>query len=243
MDSFKNQIIKIVNDRQHGSSYLLQEAINAMNESRKSISINDIRWAMEQLRTIDPAMSVVHHLIRSLSVMSHEHFYHDFDEYREYWKNIDDKILVNFERFYSLSNKKVLTHSHSGTTIRLLASLSNNPKCIYQTRSVPGNEGEIQAKAFRDLGLPVILVNDDEIDQLMPAIDICILGCDQYTTDHFINKTGSEKIVEIASRHQKPVVVVADSRKEVNQLISPDKLFEQVKFRSNVHLITDKAIS
>jgi translation initiation factor 2B subunit (eIF-2B alpha/beta/delta family) len=136
----------------------------------------------------------------------------------------------------------ILTHSHSGTLIKVLKYLLNQGLTItvVQTESLPGGEGSLQAEELKQLPLRITLINDSQINEYITGVNFCLLGADQYDKAFFVNKTGSKVIVDIAFRHNVPVYVLGDTRKRVDRVPPmPGKLFERVAFRENVKLINE----
>ena len=66
------------------------------------------------------------------------------------------------------------------------------------------------------------------------------MGCDQYSVDSFINKIGTSTIADIAIERDIPVVILGDSRKKVSNLIKNGVFFEEIKFKTGMHLVTEE---
>lgn len=114
----------------------------------------------------------------------------------------------------------VLTHSRSSQVMALFAHLleRHGDFNVIVTISAPGNEGLLVASQLNQLGVPVTVITDAEMGQIMPGVDINIVGCDNWLTDHyFVNKTGT-LLQALAARHfGKPFWVLADSFKNSQQ--------------------------
>jgi len=89
---------------------------------------------------------------------------------------------------------------------------------VIVTISAPGNEGLLVATQLNRMNVPVTVITDAEMGQIMPKVDMNIVGCDNWLTDHhFVNKTGT-LLQALAARHfGKPFWVLADSFKNSQQ--------------------------
>ncbi len=114
----------------------------------------------------------------------------------------------------------VLTHSRSSQVMALFSHFLEQHRDykVIVTISAPGNEGLLVASQLNRMGVPVTVITDAEMGQIMPKVDINIVGCDNWLTDHFfVNKTGT-LLQALAARHfDKPFWVLADSFKNSQQ--------------------------
>lgn len=114
----------------------------------------------------------------------------------------------------------VLTHSRSSQVMALFAHLLEQHRNFNAvvTISAPGNEGLLVASQLNRMGVPVTVITDAEMGHIMPRVDMNIVGCDNWLTDHyFVNKTGT-LLQALAARHfGKPFWVLADSFKNSQQ--------------------------
>lgn len=114
----------------------------------------------------------------------------------------------------------VLTHSRSSQVMALFTHLLERHRDfkVIVTISAPGNEGLLVASQLNQMGVPVTVITDAGIGQIMHRVDINIVGCDNWLSDHhFVNKTGT-LLQALAARHfGKPFWVLADSFKNSQQ--------------------------
>lgn len=114
----------------------------------------------------------------------------------------------------------VLTHSRSSQVMALFEHLLERHMDfnVIVTISAPGNEGLMVASQLNRMGVPVTVITDAEMGQIMPKVDMNIVGCDNWLSDHhFVNKTGT-LLQALAARHfGKPFWVLADSFKNSHQ--------------------------
>lgn len=245
MVSLKDRILHIVNDRVNGSSELLNQAISAIYRDRNNLTVAEVRWTFDMLSGMDKAMAIIHHFVDFMNPYLPEsqggidEFVRQLEVYLKDWNNVEKRIHRNVKFNYPLSGKTILTHSRSSTILSLLSFLRPHGFRIYQTKSIPGEEGILQAEAFRKVGFQVELIDDDRVAHIIPNINICLLGCDQYSKDVFVNKVGTRRLVDAAREKNIPVLVFSDSRKYVSEITQFGEIFEQVPFQSHVVLVNE----
>jgi len=241
MPRLKEKINQIKNDRIHGSSFLLQEIIEALTAAE--YSDNEITQAFSELKKIESSMKVIHHFLEELKPAIGQDFQHKVEEYSNTWKNVNESIAENLKGYLANDSLIILTHSHSGVIIGVVEILLRLGYAIeiIQTESQPGGEGKIQAKALQQLGLEVAIIKDDKITDVMNKVNYCFLGVDQYDENSFVNKVGSKNIVEIAKKQNVPVFVLGDKRKFVKMIsYTPNPLFEIVALNKHISIIDNK---
>ncbi|MDT8311781.1 MAG: hypothetical protein RQ732_10080, partial [Methylophaga sp.] len=114
----------------------------------------------------------------------------------------------------------ILTHSRSSQVMALFARLLQRHRDfnVIVTISAPGNEGLLVASQLNRMGVPVTVITDAGMGQIMPKVDMNIVGCDNWLTDHhFVNKTGTLLQTMAARYFDKPFWVLADSFKNSQQ--------------------------
>lgn len=243
MRTFNEHILDIAEDRTHGSNELLSRTISAFIDHKEQLDQDQLTWAFEQLEQMDAAMATIQHFRRSLQGKIETEFWQALEDYRQQWARVDEEICANFDTKFKLQNSRVLTHSNSSTVQRLFQTSKAERVKVFQTKSFPGAEGLMQADRLSGEGMDVELVKDTSIDEVIQGIDLCVLGCDQFTPSGFLNKMGTSTIVGLAIDHGVPAVVLADSRKEVQQLTEWGNLFECTDFSPGMFLITESRIT
>lgn len=239
--SFQDKINQIIANRIHGSTYLLRKIINVLTATK--LSHDELTWSFNQLNSIDSSMVVIHHFLKELKPAIGHEFRQQVQQYQSKWENVNIDITSNLQDYLPDKKLSILAHSHSGVIIAVLKNLLSRGYMIevIQTTSEPGGEGLIQAKAIEQLGINVIIIKDEDLAKSIDNVDCCFLGVDQYDKKSFINKLGSKAIVEIAEQFKKPVFVLGDSRKMVEEIDSRvSDLFEVTPLISNVHLVSEK---
>jgi translation initiation factor 2B subunit (eIF-2B alpha/beta/delta family) len=118
------------------------------------------------------------------------------------------------------AGQRVMTLSFSGTVQRVLTAAAGRIARVVVCEGRPLCEGRQLAAGLGEAGIAVTLATDAQADLLMPQVDLVLLGADAITTSgDAVNKVGSTLLALSAQRHQKPVLVVAESLK----WIRPDR--------------------
>lgn len=238
---FHKKILDVVHDREHGSSELLSMVLSAIDEYGHKLTPIDVKWMLDQLEEMDKSMVVIQHFVNQCRLLEDRDFLEIFEHYRSEWHGVQEVLTNQFNEFFYLSGKSILTHSRSSSVFNVLKS-SNRIAQIYQTESHPGGEGVLQADQLSKVGAKVTMIKDDEVDNILSQVDLCLFGCDQFSQDGFVNKVGTKEIASVASNYNIPIVVLSDTRKETGQLSNIGVLFEKIPLTSNITLLTERGV-
>lgn len=243
MNGLKKNIDQIVKDHVSGSSEICNQLISAFKVDTSSPA--EIIRLADSLKSKFSHFPVVLHFLNYIS----SHYKNSKElkaailKYEEEWGIVDRKVAQNFTDHISLNNKCVLLHSKSGTVLTLFDFLQEyNVKVdIYQTESRPQLEGQLQAKRLVEWGYSIHFFTDALAAQYVESVDMVILGADAILSDDIVNKTGSLGIC-IAARHfNKPVYVLTDSRKIIDQYLIQSAASEEIwKTRSDRVTVINK---
>lgn len=112
--SFESRIRKIVDDHEHGSSYLVEQICSVL-QSLESLPEGHTKlpWAFEQLQHIDPSMAVVRHLLNHLDPSLGRAFFAELRRYQSRWHNVHQRVAQQLESTVKVGGKQILVHSHS----------------------------------------------------------------------------------------------------------------------------------
>ncbi len=235
--SWRNKIQQIINDRENGSTYLLDNLLFLLRTAKYTDS--DLSWSKSVLSAIDPSMAVIHHFLKELeSIDSVTQVLPLVIEYENRYEAIPRNLLTNLTSQFEINGKTVLTLSNSKTIqdILCMACIDRQFK-VFQTLSGPEEEGRIQFSRLKECNVSVEILQDDHVGQFMNRMDACFMGVDQYDKNHWVNKKGSAEITRLAIVQKIPVIVLADSRKYVKTIKAQSPLFEAVPFQPGVQLI------
>ncbi|MFW5824212.1 MAG: hypothetical protein ACOCVV_04535 [Marinobacter sp.] len=245
MATFEDRIRNIVNDREHGSSTLVAMILDVLRGvSCPAPDKRQVRWALAELRRIDPSMVVVHHLLENLGGDPGPDFPQQLDRYEARWSGVDRQVALHLLGARDWSHARVLTHSHSGTLLSVIRQVHRAcpSLTVVQTRSEPGSEGVLQYQRLSDDDVPCQLVTDGEALAMAGTVDAAWFGVDQYNSEHFVNKRGSGALTNALLGAGKPVFILGDSRKRVRRLNYSAALFEAVPLQRGILLVTEDGV-
>ena len=109
-----------------------------------------------------------------------------------------------------------LIHCHSNTVMDILKSLEK--PVVISTETRPKMQGRLTAKDLTDAGIDTTEIVDSAVADVIDNIDYVLVGSDAITKEGIINKIGTRTIAEIASLHDKPFYVAADTLKVINKV-------------------------
>jgi len=237
---FEQEIIDIVADRESGSSQLVARIQGALHYLESSPpDRRQLQWAFRKLRHIDHSMAVVHHLLNSLEPTIGPAFFESLRDYERRWADLPRRVAARLIEIRNWDNSHVLVHSRSGMLREAIGRVTEQYRrvTIWQTRSEPGGEGQVQYRELLEQGVAVHLVEDHQVAGLAASMDAAWLGVDQYNDKAFVNKRGSQHIVDAMSRVGSTTFVLGDPRKRVDTLNFSSILFEAVPFTEDTYLI------
>lgn len=239
---FKKKIDQIVADRKSGSTLLLKRIVLAFSDN--SLNPDDRKWAFHRLHEIDESMAIIYHFLHHLEpYVDGIRFYDELNQYLIRYQNSDKNIWSNLRQLFDFQGKSLLTHSSSQQVQEVLSLIPSQAHVkIFQTLSIPGEEGLIQLEVFEKHGLACRLIDDHLIKDILSNIDACIMGVDQFDNHQWVNKIGTGAICEQADLHRVPVFVLGNTRKKVENLHYSNLLFESVPFDDHIHLVTEDSV-
>ena len=222
------KLIKTLNsiesDKSSGSSAMVDALVDSLIEIvplMKHSQMPEIVGRLSKLAHDKPHFAVFLHLYQVLQAS--EHWSADLNQYRKKYNDIDERIGAAFISSLSRGPKKFLLHSNSKTVLHAFKKLRGKADIrIFQTKSLPGKEGLVQARLLRQLGYEVTVVNDNPPASVLNQIDYLVTGADLILDDQFINKSGTKLLAYQLNKLNKLYYVLADPRKMAT--VSPSLL-------------------
>ena len=236
--AWQQEIDGIMSDNQSGSTQLLARIMTFF--LGRDLSRKSFQRSLQIFEKLDPSMAVVHHFLDHVKAVHSDDLRHEIHEYIDEWTNAENSTIVKTSRQLEPGWSKFLTHSRSGLVSKVVKKLSNRIQLLYQTESFPGLEGRVQHKYFEQVGIKSLLIEDEEVRIVMQDVDVVLLGMDQYSDSQFVNKMGSQSIVDFAGESATPVLILGDTRKKVSEISPGDStIFEQVSLNNVTKIITN----
>ncbi|MDX1696282.1 MAG: hypothetical protein R3208_21130 [Ketobacteraceae bacterium] len=239
--TLQDEVRAIVDDREHGSSALLERIANLLKDQAANTTPRQMRQAFAQLREIDQSMVLVHHFLDAMEQHIESNLAQAIESYQLHWQKVPAAVAENLRPMLNTIQPRVLVHSHSGLIIQVAQELARSgvKPSFWQTRSLPGGEGPLQAQDLCDAGFDVSLIEDEQISEVAHQADCAWLGMDQYDTHGFVNKRGSAAIARTFTECGKPVYALGDSRKKVATVKYSKELFEYTPFKRGIYLVKE----
>lgn len=168
--------------------------------------------AAKKLEDVRPTAVVLHNCLeiirknKSLDVI---------DELLERLEKVDNNIAANGLKIFRKKKYKILTHCHSNEALSVIKSLKKGGKSIsiIVTETDPLEQGVKTAKELSSKRIPVTLIVDSAVGQLMPEVDMVIVGTDSMRREGVINKIGTNLYAMSAKENDKPFFVVGNTLK------------------------------
>lgn len=133
------------------------------------------------------------------------------------------KIAGRFRHALGSGRRKtILTYSYSSTVLRALIQSKSRIHRVYCSEASPEMEGRTLASKLAKAGLGVTLTTDlslpsfiQGVSKAHPRPDAVVVGADQVRPRKFVNRYGTEMLVEQARKTGIPFWVLTDSSKFV----------------------------
>lgn len=235
-----DEISLILNDRESGSVALLNRLITALEQELHAKDLS--AWAFSHLliniREKLHHFAAIENFLASLITYSwqKEAFPGEairfIKDYRLHWQDSGRKIAENFLQHCHPCDLSILTHSQSQTVISLLSQLHERqvPFRVLQTLSIPGEEGRKAHERMLQLDIQADLFDEANIKEVLARTNLILMGCDALLPTEFLNKVGTQHILELAGEFNIPSFLVTESRKEVLRTEWKNELTEQALF-------------
>ncbi len=219
MERFEERIALVREDREHGSRWLVREAITILRDSTTSATggpgerLRLVREVGNELARARPAMfALAGAVIRILGSSDNpdeigraaEHLLHEYETAVE---RITDHARL-------LLHGTVMTHSLSGTVMEVLTACSSALEQVIILEGRPRYEGREVALALRKAGIATTLITDAQADIFLPRCQAVIVGADSVLANgDILNKAGTALVAWAARGHDVPLYVLCETLK------------------------------
>ncbi len=224
VENLISKLLKIADDRSSGSLDLVFGIFDAFESVRNLVlKEDDILKILERLSVLEKKQSGFVSVFNVISEIKNrledtDNLFSYINNTRLYYNNLSNKQTEIFLTT-GLTPRNILVHSNSRSVKYFLLALRNSGadiRKIYQTVSLPGGEGEVQARFLGQKNFNIELIDDDDVTDAVSHIDIAFFGADLVLHDGFINKAKTATICKIFQTAGVPVFVLADRLKQVN---------------------------
>jgi ribose 1,5-bisphosphate isomerase len=226
MENLEERIAMIRNDREHGSRWLVHEAISILYDvatqptSSPEESLRQLLHAGKELAQARPAMAALAGAIRrilnasgGLDGMAHE----ATKLLTEYDSAIER--ITDYAR--PLLHGTVMTHSLSGTVLAVLTACLSQIERVIVLEGRPRYEGREVAQALSKGGASITLITDAQADIFLPQCHAVVVGADSILANgDILNKAGTALLAWAARGHNIPFYVLCETLKISPQIWS-----------------------
>lgn len=223
MDNIQQRVTDIVNDREHGSRWLVREAMVLLRDIASSSSSSSREEIMQQLRDAGqrlaksrPAMAALAGAVgRILNVG-------DARNDPEAVARRAEQLLRDYETASEriagharpLLHGTLMTHSISGTVVDVLTTCREQLERVIALEGRPRYEGRELAKALVKQGIAVTLITDAQADIFLPQCHALVTGADTVLANgDVLNKAGTALLAWAARGHRVPFYVLCETLK------------------------------
>ena len=202
---------EILNDKIHGSSFLLKKTIEFLKSKPYEVQVDYAKKIAEKHKGMAYLVNLKNFLEKEQKGCIE--FY---KEVREAQREVLERFLQYSE---GLSISTIATISYSGIVRDALVSLyRKTPFSLFVGESRPANEGVKFAEHLFNSGVKdITLMTDACLFSRIDLYDLILLGCDCFTENFFVNKTGSRALTLLAEFTKRPVIVLADRFKKAKE--------------------------
>ena len=219
MERFEQRIAQVREDREHGSRWLVRQAITILRDlaisegAAPDARLWRLRQAGNELASARPAMfALAGAVIRILGSSDNpdeiaraaEQLLHEYDTAVERITKYTRPLLYG----------TLMTHSLSGTVIEVLAARSATIEQVIVLEGRPRCEGREVAVALQRTGIATTLITDAQADIFLPKCHAVIVGADSVLANGDIfNKAGTALLAWAAHGHGVPLYVLCETLK------------------------------
>ena len=219
MERFVQRIAQVREDREHGSRWLVRQAIIILRDIAASATTAPderprlLRQAGSELARARPAMfALAGAVIRILGSSDNpdeiaraaERLLHEYD-------TAVDRIT---DHTRPLLHGTLMTHSLSGTVMEVLTACSSTIEQAIVLEGRPRYEGREVALTLRKAGIATTLITDAQADIFLPRCRAVIVGADSVLANgDILNKAGTALLAWAAHGHSVPLYVLCETLK------------------------------
>ncbi len=211
---------------------LRQESFDSAEDLQKNLQIFCTRIIRSQ-----PAMAPLYS-IKLLYLQKLDNILKVIRPVNEYIKEmicLCEEMLSSLDKAeYCLVNKAVeflpakftaATCSRSGIVENILKEAKEAGKLVsvILSESRPVNEGAVLAENLATAGIDVLLVTDAALGYYLKKADLLLTGADRISENRFVNKIGTNALIQMSGFYNKPVYVAATEDKFLPESIIIDQ--------------------
>ena len=217
------RVERIVNDREHGSRWLVREAMlllhdlagelaNDSNVSEEE-AMGEMRLVGQRLASARPAMAAlagaVRHILKATGGL--RGMEEEVSRLLESYEHATERMAV-FAR--NMLTGTVMTHSMSGTVVDVLVECKEQIERVIVLEGRPRYEGRVMAEVLAKKGIEVTLITDAQADIFLAQCTAVVVGADTiFANGDVLNKAGTALLAWAAQGHTVAFYVLSETLK------------------------------
>lgn len=219
MENIEQRITQVCNDREHGSRWLVKEAIQILHDVAQSSQISQdviMQLLFNYARSIAqsrPAMAALASAVSRIVCVEGgpEAIALEAQRLLAEYNTAAEQIAMHAQ---PLLHGQVMTCSISGTVLEVLVAHRQQIGQIIVLEGRPRYEGREMAKALSQQGLAVTLITDAQADIFLPECQSVVVGADSILINgDVLNKAGTALLAWAARGHSLPFYVLCETLK------------------------------
>lgn len=237
MDTIEQRIEQTINDREHGSRWLVKAAIEILRDlaqmqelsehermDRLLTSARRIAQARPAMAALSSAVSQVLHVEGSVQEVACK-AQQMLDSYTSATTHITESARP-------LLAGHLMTCSISGTVLDVLLALREQVKHVIVLEGRPRYEGRETARILSQQGLAVTLITDAQADIFLPQCQSVVVGADSILINgDVLNKAGTALLAWAAHGRNIPFYVLSETLKiSSHRWVDHDPTHQSVNF-------------
>jgi translation initiation factor 2B subunit (eIF-2B alpha/beta/delta family) len=227
MESIKQRIARVRDDREHGSRWLVRETIMLLRDIASDSALATDKRAQQlwsaglQLARARPAMAAVAGAVwRILGAPDTSGDIHSTTVAMGSIARAAEHLLQTYDSAVThivgyarpLLSGLLMTHSLSGTVLDVLCASQLDGVIVLEGR--PRYEGRVLAESLSKVGIAVTLITDAQAAIFLPQCAAVVVGADSILTDgSILNKAGTSLLAWAARGTKKPFYVLSETLK------------------------------
>lgn len=219
MQKREEQVERIVNDREHGSRWLMREAMLLLRDMARDATLaedeamQEIRLAGQRLAQARPAMAALAGAVRRIlnATGGLRGIADEASRLLESYEHATEHMAV-FAR--GMLKGTVMTHSMSGTVLDVLLGCKEQIERVIVLEGRPRYEGRTLAEALAQQGMAVTLITDAQADIFLASCSAVVVGADTiFANGDVLNKAGTALLAWAAQGHSVAFYVLSETLK------------------------------
>ncbi len=219
MENIEQRITQVCNDREHGSRWLVREAVLILRDVAQSPQTSQdalMQLLFHYARRIAqsrPAMAALASAVSRVVCVQGgpEAIVREAQQLLAGYDTAIEQIATHAQ---PLLHGQVMTCSISGTVLEVLVANRQQIEQVIVLEGRPRYEGREMARALSQQGLAVTLITDAQADIFLPECQAVVVGADSILINgDVLNKAGTALLAWAARGHSLPFYVLCETLK------------------------------